>query len=139
MTYQILGEALQMEAPLNEMLKSAVPSHTLDVVSAASLGALCIAYLFPKYTWNKPDPYEYIYHEKPQSGEHTGGANKVTRNIAKYLEETVRQAYIGPTTKSKKSLAMLTEFLFIITGERRRHLLGLSVRHGRSLCRETGS
>ncbi|CAG9973785.1 unnamed protein product [Clonostachys byssicola] len=94
MTSQIFSEALPMGAPLNEMLKSAIPRHILDVVSAASLGALGIAYLFPRYTWNKPDPYEYIYYEKPQSGEHAGGANKVTRNIAKYLEETEKDVVI---------------------------------------------
>ena len=89
MSSHILADALRADSRLRIILSQITPAHTLDTIAAASLTALGIAYLFPKWTWDKPDPYEFIYFERPQSDEDAGSASNTTRNIAKRLEELV--------------------------------------------------
>lgn len=91
MASHVLAGALRADARLGDTLAQILPAHTLDAIAAASLGALGVAYLFPKWTWNKPDPYEFIYYERPQNNDGVGGANNITRNISKRLEELVNE------------------------------------------------
>lgn len=50
------------------------------------------AFLLRRYTWDKPDPHEYIFFEKPQAKEGFLNKVKTTRNIAKRLEELVSRS-----------------------------------------------
>ena len=91
MNFHILVDALQGDSRLRFILSQITPAHTLDIIATVFLAALGVAYLFPKWTWDKPDPYEFIYYEKPQSGEVAGGASNTTRNISKRIEDLVCQ------------------------------------------------
>lgn len=70
------------------------PTSFLDLLALLFVGAGSVAYLFPQWTWNKPDPYHHIWFERPQQQE--GGLNnasQTTRNIAQRLEELVRAIF----------------------------------------------
>ncbi|OJD31960.1 nadph-ferrihemoprotein reductase [Diplodia corticola] len=80
---------------LKELSKAATPQNYADV---AALGVIVLGsagYLLRKYTWDKPDPYDYIWYERPQlkSGR-VLNPNKETRNIAQKLDETNRDLVI---------------------------------------------
>ena len=89
MASHISADTLQAYNRLRISLNPIIPAHILDIIAAGSLGALGIAYLFPKWTWDRPDPYEFIYYQRPQSDVSAGSAAQTTRNIAKRLEELV--------------------------------------------------
>ena len=89
MASHILLDALQRDSHLADILSRITPAHTLDAIAAVFLGAVGAAYLFPKWTWDKPDPYEFIYYERPQSDEGEGATCNATRDIATRLEELV--------------------------------------------------
>ena len=90
MTSHVLENAL-LDSRLGVVLSRITPTHALDVIASALLAALSLAYLFPKWTWDRPDPHGFIYFERPQSDEGAGSSSSTTRNIAKRLEELVDQ------------------------------------------------
>lgn len=66
------------------------PASFLDVAAAVIIGFGSLAYLFPKQTWDKPDPYQSIWFERPQNRvDIEGNASQTTRNIAQRLGELV--------------------------------------------------
>lgn len=73
-----------------KILAELAPKTILDTAAVVLAGALLGTYLFADYTWNKPDPYQYIYYERPQKqGDGSHSASQTTRNIAQRLEELV--------------------------------------------------
>lgn len=72
------------------LLKQVAPSSFLDTIALGIAAAATAAWLLRKYTWDKPDPYHYIYFERPQVQDgFLASRKRVTRNIAQRLEELV--------------------------------------------------
>jgi NADPH-ferrihemoprotein reductase len=70
-------------------LKAFVPTTYADAVALIALGLISVGYLLPSYTWNRPDPYAYIWYERPQQKECATNRVKVTKNIVQRMEELV--------------------------------------------------
>lgn len=78
-----------------------LPVNLIDVVEVlrprtwpdvAALVFVCIVYAgfaLRNHTWDKPDPLDYIFYERPQEKDGGQSANRKTRNIAHRLEELV--------------------------------------------------
>lgn len=80
---------------LQELSKAASPKSAADIAALGVLALGSAGYLLRGYTWDKPDPYDYIWYERPQLK--NGGAlnaKKETRNIAQKLEETNKDLVI---------------------------------------------
>lgn len=88
--------AVRTDPRLRILASNLKPAHAADILAAAVLSVVAILYLFPKWTWNRPDPHEYIYFERPQSDSGAGGGGGTTKNIAKRLEELVRLTKPSP-------------------------------------------
>ncbi|KAH9237050.1 hypothetical protein K456DRAFT_34166 [Colletotrichum gloeosporioides 23] len=81
---------MSIPGPLPEstlkLLSQLAPNTFADTAALAAAGLLSAAYVLRGYTWDKPDPYNYIWYEKPQQGA-GGNAAKKSKNIAERLEE----------------------------------------------------
>ncbi|KAJ0331488.1 hypothetical protein COL922a_011865 [Colletotrichum nupharicola] len=81
---------MSIPGPLPEstlkLLSQLTPNTFADTAALAAAGLLSAAYVLRGYTWDKPDPYNYIWYEKPQQGA-GGNAAKKSKNIAERLEE----------------------------------------------------
>ncbi|KAF4539528.1 NADPh-cytochrome p450 reductase [Lasiodiplodia theobromae] len=80
---------------LKELSKAATPQSYADVAALGVIALGSAGYILRNYTWDKPDPYDYIWYERPQLK--NGGAlnaKKETRNIAQKLEETNKDLVI---------------------------------------------
>ncbi|KAK6208668.1 NADP/FAD dependent oxidoreductase [Colletotrichum tabaci] len=71
------------------LINQLAPESLADTAALAAAGLLSAAYVLRGYAWDRPDPYEYIWYEKPQQDAAGGSsaANKKSRNIAERLEE----------------------------------------------------
>ncbi|KAJ9609380.1 hypothetical protein H2200_005707 [Cladophialophora chaetospira] len=77
---------------LAENLQPTTTADYLALILAAVLGA---AYLSRGSLWDKPDPYNYIYFERPQQQSGVAGSQTlVSRNIAQKLSESDKRAVI---------------------------------------------
>jgi NADPH-ferrihemoprotein reductase len=73
-----------------KLLAELAPRTVLDTAAVVTAGALLGAYFLADHTWNKPDPYQYIWYERPQEqGGGSHSASQTTRNIAERLKELV--------------------------------------------------
>ncbi|KZL71813.1 nadp fad dependent oxidoreductase [Colletotrichum incanum] len=70
-----------------KLISQLTPSTVADTAALAAAGLLSAAYVLRGYAWDKPDPYDYIWYEKPQQGAGGNAANKRSRNVAERLEE----------------------------------------------------
>ncbi|TKW49691.1 NADPH--cytochrome P450 reductase [Colletotrichum tanaceti] len=73
-----------------KLINQLAPESLVDTAALAAAGLLSAAYVLRGYVWDRPDPYDYIWYEKPQedgAGAGGGAANKKSRNIAERLEE----------------------------------------------------
>ncbi|KAJ2897483.1 NADP/FAD dependent oxidoreductase [Zalerion maritima] len=75
--------------PFEEILNRMKPTTLSDTVALAAATFVFVAYLLRGYLWDKPDPYGYIFYERPQAtdGDGAHGGTRRTRNIAERLEE----------------------------------------------------
>ncbi|KAL3473616.1 hypothetical protein BJX99DRAFT_272147 [Aspergillus californicus] len=67
------------------------PGGSTDYIALAFLSLVGATYLSRGFIWDKPDPYQYLYFERPQLKHGNGPARQAeqhTRNIAHRLEET---------------------------------------------------
>lgn len=71
------------------VLELLIPATYSDATALAVIAAASAAYTLRKYTWDRPDPYEHIWYERPQANDAKGAATRTTRNIAERLEELV--------------------------------------------------
>ncbi|KAF6806241.1 NADPH-cytochrome p450 reductase [Colletotrichum sojae] len=71
-----------------KLLSQLAPATFADTAALAAAGILSAAYVLRSYTWDRPDPYNYILYEKPQQGA-GGSTSKRSKNIAERLEELV--------------------------------------------------
>ncbi|GJD03698.1 NADPH--cytochrome P450 reductase [Colletotrichum higginsianum] len=71
------------------LINQLAPESLADTAALAATGLLSAAYVMRGYAWDRPDPYEYIWYEKPQQDAAGGSsaASKKSRNIAERLEE----------------------------------------------------
>ena len=77
---------------LSQNLKPKSAADYLALLVATVLGA---TYLTRGSLWDKPDPYNYVYFERPQQQSGTLGSHaSAQRNIAKKLIETEKRAVI---------------------------------------------
>lgn len=90
-----------LPAEVAQVLKQLAPSSFADTAALAAVGLVSSAFLLRRYTWDKPDPHEYIFFEKPQAQEGFLNKVKTTRNIAERLEELVSRNEIVRGTFSK--------------------------------------
>ncbi|KAJ3940083.1 uncharacterized protein N0V96_010087 [Colletotrichum fioriniae] len=70
-----------------KLISQLAPGTVADTAALAAAGLLSAAYVLRGYAWDKPDPYNYIWYEKPQQGADGNAANKKSKNIAERLEE----------------------------------------------------
>ncbi|KXH38912.1 NADP/FAD dependent oxidoreductase [Colletotrichum simmondsii] len=70
-----------------KLLSQLAPGTVADTAALAAAGLLSAAYVLRGYAWDRPDPYNYIWYEKPQQGADGNAANKKSKNIAERLEE----------------------------------------------------
>ncbi|WYZ46569.1 hypothetical protein EsH8_IX_000794 [Colletotrichum jinshuiense] len=70
-----------------KLLAQLAPGTVADTAALAAAGLLSAAYVLRGYTWDKPDPYNYIFYERPQQGAGGNAAHKRSKNIAERLEE----------------------------------------------------
>ncbi|KAK7713228.1 hypothetical protein SLS64_004477 [Diaporthe eres] len=83
-----------LPAEVAQVLKQLAPSSFADTAALAAVGLVSSAFLLRRYTWDKPDPHEYIFFEKPQAQEGFLNKVKTTRNIAERLEELNKDAVV---------------------------------------------
>lgn len=81
-----------LPAEVAQVLKQLAPSSFADTAALAAVGLVSSAFLLRRYTWDKPDPNEHIFYERPQAKEGFLNKVKTTRNIAERLEELVSQS-----------------------------------------------
>lgn len=74
---------------LGQVLGRMAPNSFLDAAALAGVGLASGAYLVIDQIWGKPDPYNYIWYERPQQADGAAQAAAVTRNIAERMEELV--------------------------------------------------
>lgn len=68
-----------------------LPGTVTDAVAVLALLAASASYFLAGYTWNRPDPYRYIWYQRPQLQDGASGSTtQRTRDISKRLEELVR-------------------------------------------------
>lgn len=83
---------------LRELSKRAVPHTAADFAALVVIAITLATYLTRGILWDKPDPYHYLWYERPQlkDGQGAGGtaAQKATRDIAKKMEETGKDIVI---------------------------------------------
>ncbi|KAI7780537.1 hypothetical protein LA080_015938 [Diaporthe eres] len=83
-----------LPAEVAQVLKQLAPSSFADTAALAAVGLVSSAFLLRQYTWDKPDPHEYIFFEKPQAQEGFLNKVKTTRNITERLEELNKDAVV---------------------------------------------
>jgi NADPH-ferrihemoprotein reductase len=71
---------------LTRIATSVRPTSTSDAVSLILAVAIGAAYVLRGVVWDKPDPFRYIYFERPQRIDGGAGQQRGTRNIAQKLE-----------------------------------------------------
>ncbi|KAH6896535.1 NADP/FAD dependent oxidoreductase [Thelonectria olida] len=79
---------------VGQVLGRMAPNSYLDAVALASVGLASGAYLVIDQIWGKPDPYNYIWYERPQQADGAAQAAATTRNIAERMEELGKQAVV---------------------------------------------
>jgi NADPH-ferrihemoprotein reductase len=79
---------------IGQVLDRMAPNSYLDAVALASVGLASGAYLVIDQIWGKPDPYNYIWYERPQQADGAAQAAATTRNIAERMEELGKQAVV---------------------------------------------
>lgn len=120
---RFVADIMSIPGPLPEstlkLLSQLAPNIFADTAALAAAGLLSAAYVLRGYTWDKPDPYSFIWYEKPQQGA-GGNAAKKSKNIAERLEELVSASdhLMSPTSLMNPSI-----------GQRCSRLLGLTVWH----------
>lgn len=97
----ILGNLQQLDTQsldvLRELLKQAVPHNAADFAALVVISITLAAYLTRGIFWDRPDPYHYLWYERPQLKDGSGAvaaAQKATRNIAKKMEEAGKDVVV---------------------------------------------
>lgn len=73
------------------LLGQAAPSSFVDALALATISVALSAYALRGYAWDKPNPYQHLWFERPQATDVDGGSGKATtRNIAEKAEELVQ-------------------------------------------------
>ncbi|KAH6984510.1 NADP/FAD dependent oxidoreductase [Ilyonectria sp. MPI-CAGE-AT-0026] len=89
---------LSREATLDavgQILGRIGPTSYLDTLALTTVGLVSGAYVLVDQIWGKPDPYNYIFYERPQEVDGAAlAANQTTRNIADRMEELGKQAVV---------------------------------------------
>ncbi|KAH7143574.1 NADP/FAD dependent oxidoreductase [Dactylonectria macrodidyma] len=80
---------------VNQILGRIGPTSYLDALALTTVGVVSGAYVLVDQIWGKPDPYNYIFYERPQQADGAArAANETTRNIADRMEELGKQAVV---------------------------------------------
>lgn len=96
----IFNSTDKLPIDMTELVRQIAPQTYADAAAITVVGLASAAYFLRDYTWDKPDPYRYVWYERPQAQDGaTNQANKTTRNIAERLEELVSLFVIN--TKKK--------------------------------------
>lgn len=104
---------------LLELTQLAKPTSYADIAAIGLVAIGSAGYLLRGIAWDRPDPYNHLWYERPQEKDGAGiNGQKETRNIAQKLEESVSVS-VTPGTS-----AVLT-----FPGQVPGHLLGLPVRY----------
>jgi NADPH-ferrihemoprotein reductase len=75
---------------LLEFTQLVKPTSYSDVAALGLLALGSTGYLLRGIAWDKPDPYNHLWYERPQEKDGAGpNVQKETRNIAQKLEESV--------------------------------------------------
>ncbi|KAK7755445.1 hypothetical protein SLS62_002673 [Diatrype stigma] len=71
-----------------KLLGQAAPSSFVDALAVATISLLLSAYALRGYVWDRPNPYQHLWFERPQAAdaEHASGKT-TTRNIAEKAQE----------------------------------------------------
>ncbi|KAK9413791.1 putative NADPH--cytochrome P450 reductase [Seiridium unicorne] len=92
---ETLGTGIEWLPPASQnVLELLKPATYTDAAALAVFAAASAAYTLRKYTWDKPDPFQHIWYERPQASDGAGSAARTTRNIAERLEELNKQVVI---------------------------------------------
>lgn len=83
-----------LQCHIPDLAKAAGEASYDDVAVTALLALFGAGYLLQGIIWNRPDPYEYKLYERPQETFKGNAVQKVTRNIAQKLEESVRVIHL---------------------------------------------
>jgi NADPH-ferrihemoprotein reductase len=84
-----LPQSLQL---ISKLLR---PTSVADIVALILFASATAAYLLRGIAWDRPDPYQHVYFERPQQQSGPGSNQlQATRNIAEKLEESVKRAVI---------------------------------------------
>ncbi|RYP91140.1 hypothetical protein DL770_002736 [Monosporascus sp. CRB-9-2] len=79
-------ETLHLDAL--KLLRQLAPSTLIDALALAAIGSALSAYLLRGYVWEKPDPHQHLWFERPQAAGVEGSSGKVTtRNITEKAHE----------------------------------------------------
>ncbi|KAI9146737.1 NADPH--cytochrome P450 reductase [Paramyrothecium foliicola] len=92
-----------------ELVGQLAPRSVADAAALIAIGAASALYLLKGIAWDKPDPYDYIWFEKP-TGKHAGGSagSAETRNIAQKLEEAGKDLVVFWGSQSGTSEILAT-------------------------------
>jgi NADPH-ferrihemoprotein reductase len=74
----------------HELAELLAPASATDAAALIAVGLASTAYLLRGIAWDRPDPYQHIWFERPQLQDGaTTRQPKATRNIAEKLDEAV--------------------------------------------------
>ncbi|KAF2498068.1 putative NADPH-cytochrome P450 reductase [Lophium mytilinum] len=80
---------------LLELTQLAKPSSYADIAALGLVALGSAGYLLRGIAWDKPDPYNHLFYERPQEKDSASrNAQKETRNIAQKLEESEKSLVI---------------------------------------------
>ncbi|GAD94751.1 hypothetical protein PVAR5_3380 [Paecilomyces variotii No. 5] len=97
----ILGNLQQLDTRsldiLRELLKQAIPHTAADFAALVIIFITVATYLTRGILWDRPDPYHYLWYERPQlkvGNVAVSVAQKATRDIAKKMMETGKDVVV---------------------------------------------
>lgn len=80
---------------LQELAQLAKPTSYADIAALGIVALGSAGYLLRGIAWDKPDPYNHLWYERPQLKDGAArNANKETRNIAQKMEEANKNLVI---------------------------------------------
>ncbi|RAK95134.1 NADPH--cytochrome P450 reductase [Aspergillus ibericus CBS 121593] len=82
---------------LQDLSKVMTPTGVADYIALTLLSMVSATYLSRGILWDQPDPYNYLWYERPQlkmGGAAGANARQETRNIAQKLEEAEKNVVV---------------------------------------------